>query len=341
MKMAIHLGLRASRNTSRSTTEKDQDLKVIFAGTSDFAVPSLEALIASAHEVVAVVTQTDKPKGRGREMRMPPVKQIALAHSIPVLQPDKLRDPVAVASIKEFGPVGSLVVAAYGQIVPSDLLSWPSHGCVNVHGSILPKYRGAAPIQHAIMAGEKQTGVTTMLMDEGLDTGDILLQKALDIGSNETAGELTPRLAWLGAQLLIRTLDGLEEGKIAPIPQDNELATIARSLKREAGAIDWNRAAGEIVCRIRGCTPRPGAFTKLCGVQIKIWNAVVANVDDVQGEPGEILAVGKEGIDVAAQGGSVRLLEVQPESRKRMSAADFARGGVKVGSRFDPTLLSV
>ncbi len=316
-------------------------MKVIFAGTSDFAVPSLEALIASAHEVVAVVTQPDKPKGRGREMQMPPIKQIARAHSIPVLQPEKLRDPDAVASIKEFGPVGSMVVAAYGQIVPSELLGWPAHGCVNVHGSILPKYRGAAPIQHAIMAGEKQTGVTTMLMDEGLDTGDILLQKVLDIGPNETAGELTPRLAWLGAELLIRTLDGLEDGKIAPIPQDDDLATIARSLKREAGAIDWNRAAGEIVCQIRGCTPRPGAYTRLCGGQVKVWSAVAAKRDDAQGEPGEIVAVDKDGIEVAAGSGVVRLLEVQPESRKRMSAADFARGGVKVGNRFEPVMLPV
>lgn len=309
-------------------------MKVIFAGTSEFAVPSLEALIASAHEVVAVVSQPDKPKGRGREMQMPPVKQIALAHSIPVLQPEKLRDPASIAEIKEFGPIGSMVVAAYGQIVPSELLSWPAHGCVNVHGSILPKYRGAAPIQHAIIAGETQTGVTTMLMDEGLDTGDILLQEAIDIGPSETAGELTPRLAWLGAGLLIRTLDGLEDGTIAAIPQDDDLKSIARSLKRDAGAMDWSRSADEIVSLIRGCTPKPGAFTKLGETQIKIWSAV-AEPDGVSGEVGEILVVDKDGILVASGSGSLRLLEVQPESRKRMSAADFARGGVKVGQRFE------
>jgi len=310
-------------------------LRVIFVGTSSFAVPSLEALIASAHDVVAVVTQPDKPKGRGREMQMPPVKVIALAHSIPILQPEKIRRPEAVAEIKEFGPVGAMVVAAYGQIIPGDLLSWPHYGCVNVHGSILPKYRGAAPIQHAIIAGEKQTGVTTMLMDEGLDTGEILLQEAVDIGPNENYGELSERLAWLGARLLIRTLNGLEDGEIAPIPQDDELASQARSLTRDAGAIDWSQSADGVVNLIRGCTPRPGAFTKLCGTQIKIWSAVVLAREGAKGVPGEIVAIDKDGIEVAAGSGSVRLIEVQPESRKRMSAADYARGGLKAGQAFD------
>lgn len=310
-------------------------MNVIFAGTSDFAVPSLEALIASPYEVVAVITQPDKPKGRGREMQMPPVKVIAQAHSIPVLQPEKMRDPASIDEIKAYGPVGLMVVAAYGQIVPRDLLGWPDHGCVNVHGSILPKYRGAAPIQHALIAGEKQTGVTTMLMDAGLDTGDILLQASLDIGPNENAGELTPRLAWLGAELLIRTIDGLVDGAIASMPQDNELATIARSLKRDAGVIDWDRSADEIVSLIRGCTPKPGAFTKLGDTRVKIWSAVAQAHEGDFGAAGQILAADNNGIDVATRSGSVRIAEVQPESRKRMSAADFARGGVKAGDRFD------
>ena len=307
-------------------------------GTSEFAVPTLEALIASPYEVVAVVTQPDKPKGRGREMQMPPVKVVALAHSIPVLQPEKMRDPASIADITAFGPVGAMVVAAYGQIVPPEVLSWPARGCVNVHGSILPKYRGAAPIQHALIAGEKQAGVTTMLMDEGLDTGDILLQAALDIHPSENAGDLTSRLAWLGAELLIKTLVGLEEGTIAPIPQDNGLATIARSLKRDAGAIDWARAADDIVNLIRGCTPRPGAFSKLGGTQVKVWSAVVAERDGQVGDPGEIVSADKDGIVVAAGSGSVRLTEVQPESRKKMSAAEFARGGLKAGERFEVTI---
>jgi methionyl-tRNA formyltransferase len=310
-------------------------VKVVFAGTSDFAVPTLEALIASPFEVVAVVTRPDKPKGRGREMQAPPVKVVALAHSIPVLQPEKMRDPASVAEIMQYGPVGAMVVAAYGQIVPPELLNWPAQGCINVHGSILPKYRGAAPIQHALIAGEKRTGVTTMLMDEGLDTGDILLQAAVDIFPNENAGDLTQRLAWLGAELLIKTLVSLEEGAIAPILQNDELATIARSLKRDAGAIDWSLAADDIVNLIRGCTPRPGAFTVLGDTQVKVWNATVAEREGQVGEPGEVLCADNGGITVAAGSGSVRLTEVQPESRKRMSAAEYARGGVKTGQRFE------
>lgn len=310
-------------------------MKVVFVGTSSFAAPSLETLIASPHEPVAVITQPDKPKGRGREMQMSPVKVVALAHSIPVLQPEKIRGPEAVEEIKAFGPVGAMVVAAYGQIIPAGLLSWPRYGCINVHGSILPKYRGAAPIQHAVIAGEKRTGVTTMLMDEGLDTGDILLQEAVDIGPDENAGELTDRLALLGARLLIRTLNELEDGTIAPIPQDNDLATQAHSLARDAGAIDWSRYADDIVNLVRGCTPRPGAFTKLGDAQIKIWNVGVEKHDGELGAPGEMIGIGKDGIEVACGSGSVRLIEVQPESRKRMSAADYSRGGVKVGERFD------
>lgn len=309
--------------------------KVVFAGTSEFAVPTLEALIASPFEVVAVVTQPDKPKGRGREMQPPPAKVVAEAHSIPVLQPERMRDPAAIAEIKSYGPVWAMVVAAYGQIVPPELLNWPAHGCINVHGSLLPKYRGAAPIQHALIAGEKQTGVTTMLMDEGLDTGDILLQQTVDIYPNENAGELSARLALLGAELLIKTLVGIEEGTIVPIPQNDELATVARSLKRDAGAIDWSRSADDIVNLIRGCTPRPGAFTSLDGRQAKVWKAVVAEREGRFGEPGEIIAADNSGITVAAGTGSVRLIEVQPESRRRMSAAEYSRGGIKAGRKFD------
>lgn len=312
-------------------------MRVVFAGTSDFAVPSLEALIASHHDVVAVISQPDRPKGRGREMQMTPVKVVALAHSIPVLQPEKMRDPASVAEIKALGSIDVMVVAAYGQIVPRELLEWPARGCVNVHGSILPKYRGAAPIQHALIAGEEQTGVTTMLMDVGLDTGDILLQEAVEIAPDETAGDLTPVLALLGSRLLVRTLEELECGTIAPIPQDDELASIARSLKRDAGVIDWSRTADDIVNLMRGCTPKPGAFAKLGDTQIKIWSAVVATRDTEAGAPGEIVSVDKDGIEVAAGSGSVRLVELQPASRKRMSAADFARGGVKAGDRFEIT----
>ena len=310
-------------------------MKTVFAGTSEFAVPSLEALIASAHDVVAVVTQTDKPSGRGAQVHMPPVKEIALAHSIPVLQPPKIAEPASIDRIKALGPVGALVVVAYGQKIPPELLNWPRYGCVNVHGSILPKYRGAAPIQHALIAGEKTTGVTTMLMDEGWDTGDILLQESVEILPDEDAGALSSRLALLGARLLIRTLDGLETGTINPIPQDDDLASYAPSLKRDAGAVDWSAPADVVVNLIRGCTPRPGAFTRLNGTLIKIRRAAVEHSDGRRGEHGEVIRVDRDGIVVAAGEGSVRLLEVQPESRKCVSAAEFARGArVKPGDRF-------
>lgn len=311
-------------------------MNVIFIGTSEFAVPSLEALIASRHDVATVVTQPDKPKGRGREMQQPPVKEVALAHDIPVLQPEKIRSPEAVEQIKEYGPVDVIVVAAYGQIIPKELLYWPKHGAINVHGSILPKYRGAAPIQYAIIMGEQETGVTTMLMDEGLDTGDILLQRSLPINPSDNVGELTPRLARLGADLLLDTLQGLEDGRIAPMPQDDELATQARSLPRNFGAIDWSLPAPNIVNLIHGVTPRPGAFTKLHDTQIKIWNAEVAQPDGKAGEPGQVIEVSNDGIAVAAGDGSVRLLEVQPASRKRMTSTDWARGSkVDLSDRFD------
>ncbi len=310
-------------------------MRIVFAGTSEFAVPALEALIASPHEVIAVITQPDRPKGRGREMQMPPVKVIAQAHSIPTLQPEKMRHAESIAEIKSCGPVDVMVVAAYGQIVPQELLDWPLIGCVNIHGSILPKYRGAAPVQYALISGEKQTGVTTMFMDAGLDTGDILLQTTLDIDPSEDAGQLGERLALMGADLLLRTLTGLKDNTIAPIPQDDDLATKAPSLKRDAGSIDWSRPAQDIVNLIRGCTPRPGAFTKLSGSQVKIWKATVSHFN---GEPGLMLAADNNGIEVAAGVGSVRIIEVQPESRKKMPAADFARGGIKPGDRFDVRL---
>lgn len=311
-------------------------MRVIFVGTSDFAVPSLESVIASAHEVLAVVTQPDKPKGRGREMQISPVKEVALAHSIPVLQPERISAPESLAEIKAYGPLGAMIVVAYGQKIPPDLLQWPKHGVVNVHGSLLPKYRGAAPIQHAIISGEKQTGVTTMLMDEGWDTGDILLQQAIDIPADANAGDLFQELSLIGSTLLVETLDRLEDGLVAPIPQDEGLATVARSLSRNAGVIDWSMAAGDIVNLIRGCTPRPGVFTRVKETVLKVWFACPQTREGRLGEPGEVIAAGDEGIVVAAGEGAVRLVEVQPESRRRMSAVDYMRGaGIVPGDRFD------
>lgn len=299
-------------------------------------MPSLEALIASPHEVLAVVTQPDKPKGRGQQMQVSLVKQVALAHSIPIMQPVDISAPDSIAEMKSYGDVGAMVVVAYGQKIPLELLTWPPYGVINVHGSILPKYRGAAPIQHALIAGETETGVTTMRMDEGWDTGDILLQESIHIYPDENAGELAERLALLGARLLTRTLEGLEAGSIVPIAQDSELASFAHSLAKDAGFIDWALDANSIVNLVRGCTPRPGAFTRMKGVQIRIWKAVVVPGECGKHEPGEIAAIESGGVIMAAGDGCVRLVEVQPESRKQMSAFDYANGAkLAPGDRFD------
>lgn len=311
-------------------------MKLIYAGTSDFGVPSLEHIIASRHDVLAVVTQTDKPRGRGREVRVTPVKEIALAHGIPVLQPEKLSAPESIQEIMSYGPLDVIVVVAYGQKVPTEILQWPKHGVVNVHGSILPKYRGAAPIQAAIINGETETGVTTMLMDQGWDTGDILLQRTLKIEPHENSGELSERLAALGAELLMETLMDLEEGRLAPIPQDNDLANYVRTLKRDAGAVDWSRPAFDIVNLQRGCTPKPGAYTRYGDTVVKIWKAYVIEISGKYGEPGEVIDIAGNAVRTAAGEGIVDLVEVQPQSRKRMSGSDYARGSsIEKGDRFD------
>ncbi len=306
-------------------------MRIVFMGSAALACPSLERLLTSALNVVGVVTQPDRPKGRDLRPAACPVRAHIGQREIPILTPINVNSPESIAQLRSWRP-DLIVVVAYGQILKPALLAIPARGCLNVHASLLPRYRGAAPIQWAIARGETQTGVTTMFMDAGLDTGDILLQSVLDIDPEENTGELMGRLARLGADVLLRTLSGIADGAIAPIPQDNNLATSAPSLKRDAGAIDWSRPAAVIVNLIRGCTPRPGAFSRLDGSQVKVFKATLS---DGSGEPGQILSADNNGIVVAAGEGSVRLLEVQPESRKRMSAADFARGGVKVGRRFD------
>ena len=299
-------------------------MKVLFAATSSFAVPTLEHLIASEHEVLAVITQPDKPSGRGKSISNNPVKEIAIQYNIPVLQPIKINSPESIQEIKDFN-VDAVVVVAYGQKISKELLEWPKYGMVNVHGSLLPKYRGAAPIQHAIMAGESVTGVTTMLMDEGWDTGDMLLQRTYNINPNENAAELASSLSIIGAELLIETLNEIEKDELKPIPQNNDNASYSPSLKPNAGTIDWNQPASNIVNLIRGCTPKPGAFTKLFSINVKIWDAKALQYSS-KIETGEVVEVSKEGIIVSCGDGCILIKELQPESRKRMFAVDFARG---------------
>jgi len=295
-------------------------------GTSRFAVPTLEALIDAGHEVAALVTQPDRPSSRGLEVHSSPVKLVGERLGLAAFQPERIREQSAVDTVRSYAPLDAIVVAAFGQIVPQAILDVPKHGSINVHASLLPKYRGAAPIQHAIMAGEAKTGVTTMLMDAGLDTGSILLQREVAIGPAETAGELEERLAKIGADLLIETLVRLEQGDIQPQPQDHSLASAARSLKREDGRIDWRRSAAEVVNLVRAFAPRPGAFTVLAGGEIKILSAQIGPPAAEGMAPGEIVEVTGGEIIAAASGGTVRLIEVQPENRRRMSAGEFARG---------------
>ncbi|MDO8588826.1 MAG: methionyl-tRNA formyltransferase [Armatimonadota bacterium] len=307
-------------------------MRVVFMGTSAFAVPVLSELREYA-DVIAIVTQPDRPSGRGRHVSESPVKQAAKPFDSPILQPERVREQSFVDRMSELGPLDAIVVAAFGQIIPKSILDIPRLGCVNVHGSLLPKYRGAAPIQHAVMNGETRTGVTTMLMDPGLDTGPILLQEETGIGPDETAGDLEARLAEIGARLLIRTLEGLDRGDLKPTPQDDSQATLARSFKREDAAIDWNLPAERIVNTIRAFTPRPGAYALLDGAILKIWRARVAVAGE--GSPGSILTTDANGITLAGGTGAVLITEVQPENRKRMSAAEFARGlHLKPNARF-------
>lgn len=309
-------------------------MRVVFMGTSSFAVPSLEALVSAGHEVVAVITQPDRPSGRGRQMHQSPVKQVAERLSLPVFQPEKIREANSVEKVRSYGPLDAIVVASFGQIIPQSILDIPKYGSINVHASLLPKYRGAAPIHYSIMQGDKVTGVTTMMMDAGLDTGDMLLKRETEIEPQETTGELEPRLAQIGAELLIETLDRLERGDIERIPQDNSQATVARSIKREQGIIDWNKPAFEIVNLVRAFSPRPGAFTSLEGTQIRV-NIAETGPETGGKSTGEVVEVSKDSILVAAGEGSVLLIEIQPENRRRMNAGEFARGArLSAGAKF-------
>lgn len=308
-------------------------MRVLFMGTSGFAISSLEALLRSEHQVIGVVTQPDRPTGRGLHESISPLKLIAGKISVPIYQPERVRNEEFINQVRDLSP-DVIVVAAFGQIIPKAILDIPRFGSVNVHASLLPKYRGAAPVHYAIFEGEIKTGVTTMLMDPGLDTGDMLLQCEVEIEPTDNTGTLEVKLAEVGAKLLLETLKGLERGEITPKPQDSSLATVSPSVKREECAIRWGTDAKRIVNRIRGCSPRPGAYTTWQGSPLKIWGAsTAAGSSDV--EPGVVIKADSEGIIVKAGDGLVMLTEVQPENKKRMSAAEFARGyRVSSGSHF-------
>lgn len=307
------------------------NLRVVFCGTGEIGLPALRALAdAGAHPVVGVITQPDRPAGRDLQPRPPAIKTEALARGIPVFQPEKIRRDFSVLSA--WAP-DIMVVAAYGQILPREVLGVPRLGCINLHASLLPRHRGASPIQAAILSGDSETGITVMAMDEGLDTGDILLKRSLPIGATETAGALHDRLALLAAPALLEALDRLAEGPVSREPQDAALATYAPKLEKSDGRLDWREPADVLERRVRAMTPWPGASARLDGAVIKIH---AAEAGAAGGEPGTILAAGPDGLVAAAGAGSLVLRELQLEGRRRHRAGDFLRGfPVAPGRKFD------
>ena len=305
-------------------------MKAVFMGTPDFAVGTLEELIHSRHEVAAVVTQPDKPKGRGKAMQFPPVKEVAVRENIPVYQPRRVRDPEFIKILKEIDP-DVIVVVAFGQIIPQEIIDLPKFGCINVHGSILPKYRGAAPIQWAVIDGEKESGVTTMQMDAGLDTGDMLLKTIIPLEKEETGGSLFEKLSTAGAKLLIETLEKLEEGSIVPEKQGESPTPYAKMLTKEMGDLDWKKDAVLLEQLIRGLNPWPSAYTHLNGKTLKIWSAEVEERETKE-KPGTVVEVNKKELKVQTGKGILSLKEVQIEGKKRMEIDAFLRGNtVKEG----------
>ncbi len=300
-------------------------MKVLFMGTPDFAVPTLRALCESGYEVAGVVTQPDKPRGRGYQLTPPPVKVYAAEQNIPVHQPATLRGEEFAALLESIAP-DVIVVVAYGKILPINVLEYPHYGCVNVHGSLLPEYRGAAPMQRAIIDGKRETGITTMLMAAGLDTGDMLLKESVEIGENDNFEDIHDRLAAVGADLLIRTLKGLEAGEITPEAQDDALSTYAAKIEKSDCLIDFSLDAKTLHNKIRGLSPIPLAFTHTPdGKILKIAKSRLQDPDKVAGEIGEVVEMGED-IKVACGRGVISLLTVLPEGKGRMSAADFVRG---------------
>ena len=295
-------------------------MKIVFMGTPEFAEASLQKLLETDHQIVGVFTQPDKPKGRGYNLVAPPVKELALAHNIPVFQPQKMRDGTALEILQEL-QADLIAVVAYGKILPKEILELPRYGCINVHGSLLPKYRGAGPIQWSVINGESVTGVTTMYMGEGLDTGDMILKKETPIGENETYGELHDRLKEIGAQALVETIELIEQGKAPREVQDDSLSSYAPMLDKQIARLDFTKDAQTLHNLIRGLSPWPVAHTTVDGKLLKVHRAVLASG---KGQPGEVIDSKK--FIVACKEGALELLEVQLEGGKRMKGEDFLRG---------------
>lgn len=307
-------------------------IRTVFMGTPEFAVPTLKVLLDAGLNLVGVYTQPDRPKGRGQNLTAPPVKEMALRHHIPVFQPQKLRAPEVVEELRALAP-DLIVVVAFGQILPKSVLEIPRYGCINVHASLLPKYRGAAPINQAIIDGEQETGITTMLMDVGLDTGPMLLKRALTIGPDETAGDLHDRLCALGGETMAATLELLLRGELQPQEQDGSQTCYAGMLKKEDGRIDWSQSAQQIHNRIRGLAPWPGTYTFLNGEPLKLF---LTRVEAGEGEPGSILPPADDAVRIACGQGVLAVRELQLPGKKRLAAADFLRGcPLAVGSRLE------
>lgn len=310
-------------------------MKLIFMGTPDFSVGTLEALIAAGHEITLVVSQPDKPKGRGHELAPTPVKETALKHGLKVFQPKRLKDPETIRTLEET-PADAIVVIAFGQIVPASILHMKKYGCINVHGSLLPKYRGAAPIQWAVIDGERESGVTIMQMDEGLDTGDMLLKGSVVLDEKETSGSLFDKLSALGASLCVEALEKLERGELTPEKQGESPTEYARMLTKEMGELDFSRDAVTLERLIRGFNPWPSAYTRLEDKTLKIWAADVCEKKDPESQPGTVTEVAKQDFTVACGEGALKITELQLQGKKRMDAAAFLRGyhleaGMKLG----------
>lgn len=324
-------------------------MRIVFMGTPDFAVAALEAILEAGHQVAAVVTQPDKPKGRGKEIQITPVKACALSHDIPVFQPPRVKEKEAVDMLRSY-EADIFVVAAFGQIVSEEILSMPKYGCVNIHASLLPKYRGAGPIQWAIINGEEKTGVTIMQMDKGIDTGDMLMKAEVAIDPKETGDSLHDKLAEAGARLIVEALPKIERGELAAVKQNDEEACYAKMLRKSMGQIDWQKSAKELDCLIRGLISWPGACTGFRGKNLKIWEEEVVPEkeilpdsqvpqDETGGDsgpasPGTVVRVDRNAFYVKTGEGFLKILAVQPEGKKRMPVKDFLLGyQIRIGEK--------